>query len=141
MQGDLCSWINIDNHELKLCFPNMLHMLELSQNLLSSYVILRNGYQIMGNKDGFIIQQENGGAILLVGHTHNQLSYMPLLINKPTVDTIRVTAVATVTSSHDNSAKPSIKNNMPIGQACKATPSGPVSSVGEDDHSNVDRKG
>lgn len=35
-QGDLHSWINVNNSEIDLYFPDVLHVPKLSQNLLSS---------------------------------------------------------------------------------------------------------
>jgi hypothetical protein len=42
--GDLHSSINIDGWKLELFFPDILHVPKLGQNLLSSFVILNNGY-------------------------------------------------------------------------------------------------
>ena len=119
-QGDLHSRINVDNRELELCFPNVMHVPELGQNLLSSYVILKNGYRIAGNKDGFVVRQENGGAILLVRHTHNRLSYVPLLVDKPAVCIVGVTAATTVTSSSEASVVLSVEKIRALArrQAC-----------------------
>ncbi len=66
MQGDLLSHINVNNHEIDLFFPGVLHIPGLGQNLLSLNTILNNGYRINSNQDGFVVQQEEGRATLLI---------------------------------------------------------------------------
>ncbi len=48
-KGDLHSSINIDGWKLELFFLNILHVPDLGQNLLSSFIILNNGYWMCGN--------------------------------------------------------------------------------------------
>jgi hypothetical protein len=79
-QGDLHSHINVNDQEIKLFFPSVLHMPKLSQNLLSSNTILNNGYNIHSNHYSFMVQQEEGGASLLIRQMWNGLSYVPLCV-------------------------------------------------------------
>jgi hypothetical protein len=78
--GDLHSSININSQKLELFFPDVLHVPELGQNLLSSFVILNNGYQMRGNRNSFLVKQELSGAPLLIGQTRNKLSCVPLVV-------------------------------------------------------------
>jgi transposase InsO family protein len=82
-QGDLHSRIDIDGRELDLFFPDVLYVPGLGQNLLSSYVILNNGYHIRGNRNGFLVEQESSGAPLLIGQTQGKLTYVPLVVKAP----------------------------------------------------------